>query len=154
MRTFSVFEGSISFCYLTEEQNNTWETCIRKVRSFNWNRISESVKEGSWCKIIKHEYWNRECGISFAKTQHWFQYHDGLSLSPNFSCKKPPPPTSFSPVTSTKVGFGPRNFLTFSFNTFAPLVQNFKFVSSASPKLLNLKQDHPSKKAIFLVKSL
>ena len=55
------------------------------------------------------------------------------------------PPTSFSPVTSTNVGFGPQNFLTFSFNLFATLVQNFKFVPSASPKLL---------KAIFLVKSL
>ena len=64
------------------------------------------------------------------------------------------PPTSFSPVTSTNVGFGPQNFLTFSFNPFATLEQNFKFVSSASPKLLNLNQDHSSKKAVFLVKSL
>ena len=64
------------------------------------------------------------------------------------------PRTSFSPVTSTNVGFGSQNFLTFSFNPFATLVQNFKFVSSASPKLLNLNQDHPSKKVIFLVKSL
>ena len=68
--------------------------------------------------------------------------------------KKVPLPTSFSSVTSTNVGFGPKNFLTFSFNPFATLVQNFKFVPSASPKLLNLNQDHPSKKAIFLVKSL
>ena len=45
-------------------------------------------------------------------------------------------------------------FLTFSFNPFVTLVQNFKFVSSASPKLLNLNQDHLSKKAIFLLKSL
>ena len=59
------------------------------------------------------------------------------------------PPTSFSPVTSTNVGF-----LTFSFNPFATLVQNFKFLPSASPNLLNLNQDHSSKKAIFLVKSL
>ena len=63
-------------------------------------------------------------------------------------------PTSFSHVTSTNVGFGPQNFLTFSFNPFATLVQNFKLVPSASLKLLNLNQDHPSKKAIFLVKSL
>ena len=69
----------------------------------------------------------------------------------------PPPPlprTSFFPVTSTNVGISPQNFLTFSFNPFATLVQNFKFVPSASLKLLNLNQDHPSKKAIFLVKSL
>ena len=63
-------------------------------------------------------------------------------------CKKAPP-TSFSPVTSTNIGFGPQNFLAFSFNTFATLVQNLKFVPSASPKLLNLNQDHPSKKQFF-----
>ena len=51
---------------------------------------------------------------------------------------KKAPPTSFSPVNSTKVGFGPQNFRTFSFNPFTTLVQNFKFVPSASPKLLNL----------------
>ena len=47
-------------------------------------------------------------------------------------------PTSFSP----------------SFNLFATLVQNFKAKPSASPKLFNLYQDHPSKKVVFLVKSL
>ena len=61
-------------------------------------------------------------------------------------------PTSFFPVNFTNVGIGPYNFLTFSFNPFAALEQ--KFIPSASPKLLNLHQDHPSKKAIFLVKSL
>ena len=64
------------------------------------------------------------------------------------------PPTSFPPITSTNVGIRPQSFLTFSFNPFATLVQNFKFVPSASPKLLNLNQDHPSKKAVFWVKSL
>ena len=68
--------------------------------------------------------------------------------------KRSPPLTSFSPVTSTNLGFGPKNFLTFSFNPFATLLQNFKFPASASPKLLNLNQDHLWKKAIFLVKSL
>ena len=48
------------------------------------------------------------------------------------------PPASFSHVTSTNVGFGPKNFLTVSFNPFSLLMQNFKFISSASPKLLNL----------------
>ena len=62
---------------------------------------------------------------------------------------KKAPPTSFFPVTSTNVGIGPYNFLTFSFNPFARLVQNFKFVPSGSPKLLNLNQDHPSKKCFF-----
>ena len=50
------------------------------------------------------------------------------------------PPTSFVPVTSINVGIVPQNFLTFSFNPFATLVQNFMFVPSASPKLLNLNQ--------------
>ena len=67
---------------------------------------------------------------------------------------KKAPPTSFFPVTSRNVGIGPYNFLTFTFNLFATLMQTFKLVPSASPKLLNLNQDHPSKKAIFLVKSL
>ena len=58
-------------------------------------------------------------------------------------------PTSFSPVTSTNIRFGPQTFLTFSFNPFATLLQNFKFVFSASPKLLNLNEEHPSKKRFF-----
>ena len=69
--------------------------------------------------------------------------------------KRPPPaPTNFSSVTSTSVGVSPQNFLTFSFNSFATVVWNFKFVPSASPKLLNQNQDHPSKKGVFLVRSL
>ena len=36
-----------------------------------------------------------------------------------------PPPTSFYPATSTNVGISPQNFMTFSFNLFATLVQNF-----------------------------
>ena len=64
------------------------------------------------------------------------------------------PPTSFSPVTFTNVGINLQNFLTFSFNPFDRLVQNFKFEPSVSPKLLNLNQNHPSKKTVFLVKSL
>ena len=64
------------------------------------------------------------------------------------------PSTNFSPVTSTNVRLCLQNFLTFSFNGFATLVENFKFVPSASPKLFNLNQDYPSKKAIFLFKTL
>ena len=69
----------------------------------------------------------------------------GLAFNPVQDGEKAPA-TSFSPVTSTNVGIWPQNFLTFSFNPFDRLVWNFKFVPSASPKLLNLKQDHPSKK--------
>ena len=50
--------------------------------------------------------------------------------------------------------FDPQNFLTFIFNPFATLVQNFQFLPIASPNLFNLNQDHHSEKAIFLVKSL
>ena len=64
------------------------------------------------------------------------------------------PSTSFSPVTSTNVRFGFQIFLTFSFDPFAILVQNFKFVLSPTPQVLNLNQDHPSTNAIFLDKSL
>ena len=67
---------------------------------------------------------------------------------------KKPQPTKFSQVTSTDVGISPKNFLTFSFNSFVTLVSNFKFVPSDTPKLLNLNQDHPSKKEVFLIKSL
>ena len=63
-------------------------------------------------------------------------------------------PASFSPVTSTNIGISPKNILNFSFTPFDRLVQNFKFVPSASRKLFNLSQDHPSKKAVFLDKSL
>ena len=63
------------------------------------------------------------------------------------------PPISFLPVTFTDIGISSRNFLTFHFNTFSPLVQNFTFVPSPSPKLLNLNQDHSSKKRFFWLNS-
>ena len=56
------------------------------------------------------------------------------------------PPTSFSPVTSTNIGLSQQNIMSFSFNSFDTLVQNFKVILSANPKLLNLSQDQPSKK--------
>ena len=63
------------------------------------------------------------------------------------------PTTSFPPVTSTTVEISPQNFLTFSFNPFATLDQNFKGIRTISPKLLILNQDQSFKKALFLVKS-
>ena len=41
-----------------------------------------------------------------------------------------------------------------SFSPFPTLVETFKFLPCASLKLLNLNQDSPSKKAVFLVKDL
>ena len=63
--------------------------------------------------------------------------------------QKGAPLTSFSPVTSTNVGFGPQNFLAFSFDPFLTLVQNVKFVPSTSSKLLNLRPRPPLKKSDF-----
>ena len=66
--------------------------------------------------------------------------------------KKIPPrptPSIFFPVTSNNVRTSPQNFLTFSCHPFGTLVSNFKFAASASAEILNLNQDHPSKKAVF-----
>ena len=62
----------------------------------------------------------------------------------------PPPTFGFSPVTSRKVGTSLQNFLNLSINFFATLLYNFKLILSDNPKLFNLNQDHPSKKAVFL----
>ena len=63
--------------------------------------------------------------------------------------KKGPRPSSFSPVTFTKVGISLQNFLAFSVNLFATLVLNFKGIPGVSPKLLNLNREGPSKSCIF-----
>ena len=63
--------------------------------------------------------------------------------------KNRPPITGFPLVTSTKVRISPQKFLTFSFKPFDRLLYSFKCIPSASPKLLNLNQDHPSKKWFF-----
>ena len=60
-----------------------------------------------------------------------------------------PSPTSFSSVTSTDRVPNPQNFLAFSFNPFATMAKNCRVISSASPKLLNLNEDHPPKKWFF-----
>ena len=65
----------------------------------------------------------------------------------NMGPQKAPPLISAPHVTSTNVRTSPENVLTFSFNLF------FKAISRASPKLLNLNRDQPSKKVMFLVKS-
>ena len=62
--------------------------------------------------------------------------------------------TSFSSITSANVRISPQKVLTFGFKSFTTLVQNSKFVNSASPKLLNLNQDYLLKKAVSPIKSL
>ena len=63
-------------------------------------------------------------------------------------------PLPVFPLQLLQTVISPQNFLTFSCNSFATLLQSFKFVPRISPKLLNLNQNHPSKKAVFLVKSV
>ena len=72
-------------------------------------------------------------------------------------------PNSFSPVTSASVGISFQNFLTFSFNTFAKLVWNFKAIPSASSEqprqdgsgnevesqIIELEPEAPFKKKFF-----
>ena len=62
------------------------------------------------------------------------------------------PPASFCHITSTNVRFSPQNFLTFSFNPFAILAKNFKFVTSASPKWYHCKIEYKHKqiRKVFL----
>ena len=58
--------------------------------------------------------------ISPSKIQKWFLFHLNPIQDEGGGAKRPP--TSFSPVTSTNVGFSPKNFLTCSFNPFATLL--------------------------------
>ena len=62
---------------------------------------------------------------------------------------KPSPSTRFSPATFTRRRITHQNILTFSFDPFAKLVYSFKAIPSASIQLLNLNQDHLSKKWFF-----
>ena len=55
------------------------------------------------------------------------------------------PHKSVFPVTSTNVETSPENFLSFSFNFFVTLVQNFRAIPSASSTLFNLNQEYPLK---------
>ena len=68
--------------------------------------------------------------------------------------KCPPPPYQFSPVTSLNVRISPQNFLTFAFHSFATLLLDFKAIRSTSSNFLGLNLDHPSKKLVFVIKSL
>ena len=76
-----------------------------------------------------------------------------LTLFRIWGQKAPVPPSpfsyQFSPVTSSNRVPNPQNFLAFSFNPFATMVKNCRVISSASPKLLNLNEDHPPKKWFF-----
>ena len=69
-------------------------------------------------------------------------------------CKKPPHGNSLSvlPPQRLQTRNQPpklQNFLSFSFNPLAALVQNVKAILSVSPKLLNLDQEHLQKSCFF-----
>ena len=68
--------------------------------------------------------------------------------------KKTPPYHLKFPATFPRVGTCPANFKNFSFNTFSTLLSNYKVISTTIPKLLNLNQDHSSKKSVFMVRLL
>ena len=58
-------------------------------------------------------------------------------------------PTGFPPVSSTNVEICLQNILTSCFNRFDALLENVEAIPSASPKFLNLNQEHPSKNCFF-----
>ena len=73
-----------------------------------------------------------------------------------FLTSPPPPPSSISssPGASISVVSNHQNFLTFSLIILPHRGNIFKAIPSTCPKLLNLHQDHPSKKPDFLIKPL
>ena len=119
----------------------------------------KSVKCLSWPKMIIFFCWTiflTDRAIQLKKYNRYLVNatvpdHAGFQSIQDGGGEPSPPPaplhTSFSFVTSKNVGFGSQNFLNFSFNSFATLVQNFKLVPGASPKLLNLNQ--ANKKRFF-----
>ena len=87
----------------------------------NYRHLSELEKEE------KRKKFNQlEKSLNFKKLRNNINaiHYEGLNpIQDGRGGAKRPPSTSFSPVTSTNVGFGPQSFLTFSFNLFATLVQ-------------------------------
>ena len=83
-----------------------FHVCTSSNNSFEW------IHFFMWCIYI----------LSFKLGKNWSSWSKAiLTLFRMGGGGKKAPPTSFSPVTSTNVGFGPQNFLTFSFNPFATL---------------------------------
>lgn len=60
--------------------------------------------------------------------------------------------TSSFPEAVTNVKISPQNFLAFHSNSLTTVVKTFKTKPGSNLKVLNLNQDHSSKKLIFLVK--
>ena len=93
-------------------------------------------------------FWSRATGPHL---KNYFKFvYCSLTLFRMGGRRSKRPPTSFSPITTTNARISQQEFLTFGFNPFATLMQNMKAIPSASPKLLNLEQDNPSKKKRFV----
>ena len=147
---------------------NLWWYCVSWKTKFrlwfnNCKSKHRSVRKGKQNVQQRrfHSHYVEECYIGiddseitlFGKCE--IHKQPKINFNPMAAKNLPPPPSyQFSPLTSTNVGISPQSLLTFSFNSFSTLVWNFKFLPSASPKLLDLSQGHLSKKAVFLVKSL
>ena len=63
-------------------------------------------------------------------------------------------PLQFFFCNFSKVGVTSKSSLASSFNPFDTMMSIFKAIPGTTPKLLNLNQDHLSKKLIYLVKLL
>ena len=92
--------------------------------------------------IMKSSPFNIDCMWKKCKSYFWFWFHLTIALfltifqrflifAKHFCLtlfrmgeggRAKPPPTSFSPVTSTNLGINTQNLLTFSYNTFARLL--------------------------------
>ena len=121
-----------------------------------WNLNLEILKVWCYCMLKKYYIiYHLWTGIIECKSCHTIKtLEQHIQSVTNQVCNvKKSPPTSFSLITSTNIGISSLKFLTFNFNLSATLVLNFKAIPSASPKLLNLNQKHPSKELLFLIKS-
>ena len=102
--------------------------------------------ENIWQRLISEAAYFRETNYYHCYSHPWHTDINSIQYERGGVAKSPLPSTRFSSVTSTKAGISSQNSLTFNFNPFA--------ISSVSLKLLNLNQDHPWKKVLFLTKSL
>ena len=98
------------------------------------------MKNGKYCFIIIL------CFL-YSKTDFVTNLNTLLTLIRMVGIKKVPL-TSFSPVTSTNVGYSPQNFLTFSFNSCHTGVkcQNH---TNCQPQIIELEPRAPLKKVFF-----
>ena len=130
-------------------------------RSLIWNLMAGYIKDSESLDIFKSKIrkWKAiNCPCCLCKKyipnkrfihQIWFIFfayslvaynlngnhiHDGGGERQGWRRQKDPHSTSFSPLISVNVRISPQNSATLSFDPFTILLQNFKFLPSASPK--------------------